>query len=74
MSDNHRNYSNGEVTVHWKPELCWHAAECIRNLPEVFNVRKRPWVDVQAAPTSEIVRVVGLCPSGALTWSKDGIL
>lgn len=71
MADNHRNYRNGEVVVHWKPELCWHAAECIRNLPEVFNVRKRPWVDVLAAPTAEIVRVVELCPSGALTWSKE---
>ncbi|HIW97072.1 MAG TPA: (4Fe-4S)-binding protein [Candidatus Tidjanibacter gallistercoris] len=72
MEANHKHYDNGEITVHWKPELCWHAAECVSRLPAVFDVKKRPWVDVQGATTEEIIRVVELCPSGALSWSKTG--
>ena len=56
--------------MHWKPELCWHAAECVSHLPKVFNAKKRPWVDVLGASTDEIIRVVEMCPSGALSWSK----
>ena len=33
MAENHKHYDNGEITVHWKPELCWHAAECVSHLP-----------------------------------------
>ena len=49
MAENHKHYDNGEITVHWKPELCWHAAECVSHLPKVFNAKKRPWVDVRGA-------------------------
>ncbi len=70
--ENHRSYTNGEITVFWKPEKCWHAAACVSNLPKVFDVKRRPWVDINAAPSEEIARVVELCPSGALTyeWNK----
>ena len=61
MAENHKHYDNGEITVHWKPELCWHAAECVSHLPKV---------DVRGASTDEIIRVVEMCPSGALSWSK----
>ena len=59
MAENHKHYDNGEITVHWKPELCWHAAECVSHLP-----------NVRGASTDEIIRVVEMCPSGALSWSK----
>ena len=73
MADNHRNYTNGDITVHWKPELCWHAAACITNLPSVFDVKKRPWVTMDGAATDDIKRVVEMCPSGALTWSPGDL-
>lgn len=68
MSSKDRNYTNGEITVFWKPEKCWHAAACVTNLPSVFDVNRRPWVDIHGATSQEIARVVGLCPSGALTY------
>lgn len=73
MADNNRQYSNGEVVVHWKPSLCWHSAKCVGNLPSVFNVAKRPWVNIHGAETKEIIRVVELCPSGALSWSEEQV-
>ncbi len=70
MPHNERTYSNGEITVLWQPDKCWHAMACIRNLPAVFNVSLRPWVDMTGARTQEIKRVVDLCPSGALSYTE----
>ena len=67
MNEITKRYSNGEVTVAWRPSLCIHSGNCARGLPRVFNPRRRPWVDVTAATTAEIVAQVGKCPSGALS-------
>lgn len=64
-------YSNGEIVVIWKPNRCTHSGRCVRGLPAVFNVNRKPWVDAQAAPTDEIIRQVEQCPSGALSWERE---
>ena len=61
-------YTNGEVTIVWKPDLCIHSGMCVRGLPKVFNSAKRPWIDAQGATTDEIVAQVKRCPSGALSY------
>ena len=66
-----KRYSNGEVTVVWQPALCIHSGNCARGLPLVFNPRRRPWVDVTAASTAEIVAQVRKCPSGALSLAES---
>jgi len=67
-----RTYSNGEITVLWQPALCNHNGNCTRSLPQVFNTKARPWVDIKAAGSEAIAKVVGQCPTGALsvTWEK----
>lgn len=62
-----KHYSNGEVTVVWKPDMCIHSAICAKGLPEVFNPKRRPWVKVDASKTQKIVDQVSKCPSGALS-------
>jgi uncharacterized Fe-S cluster protein YjdI len=64
---NEKHYSNGEVTVVWKPDLCQHSGICVHGLRAVFDTKRRPWIDVTKASTAEIVRQVKECPSGALT-------
>jgi uncharacterized Fe-S cluster protein YjdI len=65
-----KHYSNGEIAVVWQPDRCAHSGICARGLPLVFDPRRRPWVDVSAATTEEIVNQVAKCPSGALSIIK----
>lgn len=62
------NYSNGEITVVWKPELCQHSAICFKGLPEVFDPRIKKWVNPNGASSERIIEQVKKCPSGALTY------
>jgi uncharacterized Fe-S cluster protein YjdI len=63
-----RQYTNGEITVYWKPAACVHASYCYRELIEVFDPSRRPWVDMKGAPTDKIIETVNLCPTEALVW------
>ena len=63
-----KKYTNGEVTILWKPDLCIHSANCVNGLPEVFDSKKRPWIDPEGAGTQAIIDQVKKCPSGALSF------
>ena len=62
-----KEYSSNEVTVVWKPGLCIHSAMCVKGLPEVFNTKNKPWINIEGASGIEIVNQVKQCPSGALS-------
>ena len=61
-----KSYVGAEVTVSFDPEICEHAAECVRGLPAVFDTKRRPWIEPDNAPADEVVAQVARCPSGAL--------
>src|SRR5674536_96468 len=63
-----RRYKNDDITVYWKPSACVHASYCYRELLEVFDPSRRPWVDMNGSTTEKIIEVVNLCPTEALAW------
>ncbi|MGN6438345.1 MAG: (4Fe-4S)-binding protein [Agriterribacter sp.] len=61
------DYKNEQVTVEWKPDLCKHSGRCVNQLPEVFNVKAHPWINVNGADAEIIRAQVAKCPTGALS-------
>ncbi len=63
-----KEYTNGEVVVTWEAHKCTHSGRCTRGLPLVFQPRQRPWINMEAADTEDIIEQVKQCPSGALGY------
>lgn len=65
-------YKGKKIIINYDKEACIHAAECINNLPSVFNVMARPWVNPDGAEVEAVKRTIRLCPSGALSFETPG--
>lgn len=63
-----REYSNGEITIVWKAELCIHSRICAKGLPIVFKPKEKPWINANGATSEKVVEQVQKCPSGALSF------
>ncbi|MCI5083906.1 MAG: (4Fe-4S)-binding protein [Saprospiraceae bacterium] len=63
-----KEYKTDEITVVWKPNVCIHSEKCWRGLPEVFNPKGRPWINVNDTAATKIADQVEKCPSGALSY------
>ena len=68
MSQETHHYTNGEVTIVWKPKLCTHSSICWHGLAEVFNPRVKPWIKMDGITSERIIEQVKKCPSGALSY------
>jgi len=68
MEEKRVKYKAENITVSFAPDVCIHAAECVKGLPAVFNTAKKPWVNVAGASPEEIIEVINKCPSGALKY------
>lgn len=65
-----KEYQGTDVIVQFDPAVCTHSAECLTHLPEVFDLRSRPWVNADGASADEIMNTILRCPSGALTYKQ----
>jgi CDGSH-type Zn-finger protein len=74
VKNKRKSYVGKGITIHDNRKICSHAAECVNNLPSVFKLNSRPWINPDAAETAEeIINTIRKCPSGALSYSVDGI-
>lgn len=67
-----KTYSNGEITIVWKPDRCTHSGVCVRTLPQVYNPKAKPWITIENATTPELKAQLSKCPSGALSYFVNG--
>jgi uncharacterized Fe-S cluster protein YjdI len=64
-------YPAPSVTVFYDRDRCRHYAECVRGLPEVFDVKRRPWIRAELADAEAVAEVVRRCPTGALHYRLE---
>lgn len=71
MNEITKHYTNGELTIVWKPSLCIHAAECVKALPNVYKPKEKPWIKAEGADTNALKAQIAKCPSGALSYKMN---
>ncbi|MGE3578117.1 MAG: (4Fe-4S)-binding protein [Vicinamibacterales bacterium] len=65
-----QSYESDEMVVTFDPARCQHTAICLRGLPQVFDIKRKRWIDVTAASADAIAAQVDACPSGALQYIR----
>ena len=67
-----KTYTGKYIAIGFDMKRCIHSRNCFLKLPNVFDPDRRPWVDPDAAPAEDIAAMIRTCPSGALTFSREG--
>lgn len=68
-----KDYRGKNITVHFNLGVCSHDGSCIRMLPSVFNINCRPWITPDNGDIEKIIDVIKHCPSGALSFTINGV-
>lgn len=64
----YRVYRGKDGDVYFNLSICIHSGNCVRTLPEVFNVKRTPWIIADNTSKEAIKETVLCCPSGALQY------
>jgi CDGSH-type Zn-finger protein len=73
VEDKRDNYKGQKITIHDNRGICAHAGRCTDGLPAVFHLRDEPWIYPDSAGVQEIIETINKCPSGALSYTIDGV-
>lgn len=68
-----KKYIKDNLTIHWKPEVCIHSANCVKGAPNVFNPKIKPWINQENGSIEEIINTIKTCPSGALSYTLNDV-
>jgi CDGSH-type Zn-finger protein len=71
--DRREDHQGREVTIHDNRGICSHAGFCTAGQPSVFTSDREPWIDPNGATAEGIIETIRKCPSGALSYSVDGV-
>ncbi|PQJ14366.1 (4Fe-4S)-binding protein [Aureicoccus marinus] len=72
MAEIVKDYTKGDLTIHWKPAKCIHSEICIKTLPEVYKPSEKPWIQPEGASEEDLMKQIDRCPSAALTYIRKG--
>lgn len=73
VPDARDDYAGQRVTIHDNRGICAHAGHCTDGLASVFRLKQEPWIEPDGASAEEIIATVRRCPSGALSYTVDGV-
>ena len=67
------DYVGCGITIHDNRGVCSHIGYCTDNLPSVFRMGVEPWINPNGASVEDIIKVIRMCPSGALSYTIDEV-
>ncbi|MEO8202626.1 MAG: CDGSH iron-sulfur domain-containing protein [Betaproteobacteria bacterium] len=72
-TDKRDSYAGKGIVIHDNRSICAHAGRCTDGLGTVFKYKSEPWIDPAGGGVEAIVDTVRSCPSGALSYTLDGV-
>ncbi len=70
--DKMHSFTGREITIHFNLGVCSHHGYCLELSP-VFDTSRLKWIDPNGASAAEIIATIERCPSGALSYTIDGV-
>lgn len=70
MGERVQSYETDDLVVTFDPVRCRHTGICLRGLAPVFDIKRKRWIDLKAAPAGAVIAQVDACPSGALQYIR----
>ena len=67
-------YVGSVLAIHDNQGVCAHVGYCVNDSPAVFEEDREPWVMPDADDPEATIKTIRRCPSGALSYTRDGIL
>jgi CDGSH-type Zn-finger protein len=58
IKDKRRDYAGEKIIIHDNRKICSHAAECVKNLPSVFSIGSRPWINSDGPNLNDIIDTI----------------
>jgi len=79
VPDKMDDYVGKNITIHDNRGVCAHRGHCTTLSPNVFRIDwakegKDRWIDPDGEDVEKIIKTINICPSGALSYTKDGVL
>ncbi len=53
IRDKKKSYVGNQIAINDNRKICSHAAECVNNLPSVFKLNARLWIDPNGATVED---------------------
>lgn len=70
MTKRRQTYEAAEITVTFDPDVCIHSGDCVRGLPDVFDIKRKRWIRPELQNPDVVAQQVERCPSGALQYVR----
>jgi uncharacterized Fe-S cluster protein YjdI len=70
MPRRRQTYEAPEITVTFDPDVCIHSGNCVRGLPDVFDIKRKHWIRPELRDADVVAEQVARCPSGALQFVR----
>ncbi len=72
VADRRDTYVGQQVTILDNRGICQHSGLCTDRLASGFHLGEEPFVTPSGGRMDELIRAVRDCPSGALSYARDG--
>lgn len=63
FAQGYQKYSGEKMAVYYNSEVCQHVGNCVRGIPQFFEVGRKSWILSDNGEPEDVMRVINTCPT-----------